>query len=58
MDRRYLCYRSIAEWRKIMRSFIAACLVVVGIAAAAALILDNIVQESAAAKFSTSAVRL
>jgi hypothetical protein len=41
-----------------MRSFVAACLVAIVIAGAAALILDNVVQESAPDAFSTSAVRL
>jgi hypothetical protein len=41
-----------------MRSFIAACFAAIVIAAAAAAILDNAVQESAATAFSTSAVRL
>ena len=41
-----------------MRSFVAACVVALVIALAAAAILDNAVQESATAAFSTSAVRL
>jgi hypothetical protein len=41
-----------------MRSFVAACVVALVIAVAAAAILDNAVQESATAAFSTSAVRL
>ena len=41
-----------------MRSFIAACVVTIVIALAAAAILDEFVQESATAAFSTSAVRL
>jgi hypothetical protein len=41
-----------------MRSFIVACFVAIVIAAAAAAILDNFVQESATTAFSTSAVRL
>lgn len=41
-----------------MRSFVAACLVAIVIAVAAATILDKAVQKSAAAAFSTSAVRL
>ncbi|MEA3107955.1 MAG: hypothetical protein QOI88_2560 [Gammaproteobacteria bacterium] len=41
-----------------MRSFIAACLVSLIIAAVAAVILDKVVQEPASAAFATSAVRL
>jgi hypothetical protein len=41
-----------------MRSFIAACVVASVIAVAAAAILDKTIQRSAAAAFSTSAVRL
>jgi len=41
-----------------MRSFLAACFVAIGIAVAAATILDNTVQESATKAFATSAVRL
>jgi hypothetical protein len=40
-----------------MRSFVTACLVTIVIAAIAATVLDKFVQESAAATFSTSAVR-
>jgi hypothetical protein len=41
-----------------MRSFVAACFVVIVVALAAAAILDEGVQKSAATAFSTSAVRL
>jgi hypothetical protein len=41
-----------------MRSFIAACSILVVIALAAAAILDDAVQQSVATAFSTSAVRL
>jgi hypothetical protein len=41
-----------------MRSFVAACFVVIVIALAAAAILDKTVQKSATTAFSTSAVRL
>jgi hypothetical protein len=41
-----------------MRSFIAACSILVVIALAAAAILDEAVQQSVATAFSTSAVRL
>jgi hypothetical protein len=41
-----------------MRSFVAACVAVIVIALAAAAILDEGVQKSAATAFSTSAVRL
>jgi hypothetical protein len=40
-----------------MRSFIAACLAAFVIAVIAAAILDEVVQKSATAAFSTSAVR-
>jgi hypothetical protein len=40
-----------------MRSFIAACLASIVIAVIAATILDEAVQKSATAAFSTSAVR-
>jgi hypothetical protein len=41
-----------------MRSFVSACIVAILIAVAAAAILDETVQESAATAFSTSGVRL
>jgi hypothetical protein len=41
-----------------MRSFLVACFFAIVIAVAAAAILDKTVQESAAAAFSTSAVRI
>jgi hypothetical protein len=41
-----------------MRSFAAACFILIVIALAAAAILDKAVQESVATAFSTSAVRL
>jgi hypothetical protein len=41
-----------------MRSFISACIVAALVAVAAAVILDNVVQESAANAFSTTGVRL
>jgi hypothetical protein len=41
-----------------MRSFVSACILAGVIAAAAAAVLELTVQESAAAAFSTSAVRL
>jgi hypothetical protein len=44
-------------WRVAVRSFIAACLASFVIAVIAAAILDEAVQESATAAFSTSAVR-
>jgi hypothetical protein len=41
-----------------MRSFISACIAASLIAVGAAVILDSVVQESAATAFSTSGVRL
>jgi hypothetical protein len=41
-----------------MRSFVAACSILIVIALASAAILDTAVQESVATAFSTSAVRL
>jgi hypothetical protein len=41
-----------------MKAFIAACFVVVAVAAGAAAILDNFVQESAAAAFSEPSARI
>jgi hypothetical protein len=41
-----------------MRSFLAACFIMIFVALAAAAILDKTVQKSATAAFSTSAVRL
>jgi hypothetical protein len=46
------------SWRTTMRSFVAACFVVIVIAVVAAAILDKAVQKSATTAFSTSAVRL
>ena len=40
-----------------MKSFLVACCASFAIAAIAAVLLDSVVQESAAAKFSTSEVR-
>jgi hypothetical protein len=45
-------------WRKIMRPFIAACLVAVIIALGAAAVLDNFVQQSASAAFTEPGVRI
>jgi hypothetical protein len=41
-----------------MRVLILACLIAIVIAIAAAVVLNNIAQESSATAFSTSAVRL
>jgi hypothetical protein len=45
-------------WRKIMRPFIAACLVAVIIALGAAAVLDNFVQQSSSAAFAEPSVRI
>jgi hypothetical protein len=41
-----------------MRAFIAACLVAVFLAIAGAVVLDLLVQESSASKFSQSSTRI
>ena len=49
---------SVGAWRKIMRTFIAACFVAALIALSAAAVLDNFVQQSSSAAFSEPGVRI